>query len=65
MDKHAFINRLKILRSIDRHELADAGIDLSDDRRWVEFREHAADWLVRASDEDADRLWALIQKRAA
>lgn len=63
MDLPRFLNALKILRSIDRDELQSAGVDVHDDRRWVEFREWPITFLLRASDADQERVWAIIEAR--
>ncbi len=63
-----FRNGLCILRSIDQHELAEAGILEQTNayiEEWCRFRDHPVDWLLRADDETTDKLWALMQRRGA
>lgn len=62
MDRHAFVNALKIMRAIDFDELTAAGV-LSKSECWRAFRNDPALWLVRADDERADRLWTLVEAR--
>lgn len=60
-----FTNGLRLLRSIDRHELLAAGLDcMRDDRQWVAFREAPHDWLLRADDTQQAMLWGLMVVRA-
>ena len=54
-----FINRLRIIASIDADELEDAGIF-----DWKDFQRDPYKWLMRADDEKAAKLWALIEKRS-
>lgn len=64
MDLQEFLNRTKILRSIDRDELVKAGVDMNDDRRWVEFMEQPIPFLIRTDDDVAAKIWAIVEKRA-
>lgn len=57
-----FLNALRILRSIDRAELADAGIQL-DDREWRDFRGRPYWWICSANDQRASKLWSIIESR--
>lgn len=61
-DLHRFINALKILRSIDLHEMTEAGIVLSDGQ-WRFFCDAPDRWMMKASDADAERVWAIVQAR--
>ena len=59
-----FRNALCILRSLDRHELVEAGcIEDTDIHRWPSFRDGPYDWLLCADDPTTDKLWALMIKR--
>ena len=61
-----FRNGLCILRSIDQHELVEAGIIKTDDvRAWSAFRVHPYDWLLHADDAATNKLWQLMQERGA
>ena len=57
-----FHNRLRILQSIDSGELQRDGVDL-DTREWISFMSNPFKWFIRASDEDAAKLWAIIEGR--
>lgn len=61
-DLNCFHNSLRILASIDRHELADAGLML-DDAEWSRFASNPWAWLIRAGDEDMRAVWSIIQAR--
>jgi hypothetical protein len=64
MQFREFHNGLRLMLNIDRDELEDAGlIDRGDHNAWGEFRRNPFIWFVRASDERAEKLWALMQKR--
>lgn len=61
-----FHNALRILTSIDKHELVEAGIiDNSETghSRWMAFRDHPFRWFILASDTKASKLWAIIERR--
>ncbi len=62
MTLREFLNALRILRSIDRHEMVDAGIQL-DDGEWRDFRDAPYRWICLASDRYADKLWSIVQGR--
>ncbi len=62
MTLREFLNALRILRSIDRAELIDAGLELHD-KEWMDFRGDPYRWLCLASGERPDRLWAIVQGR--
>ena len=51
-----------VIRSIDRHELELAGLRLDDDR-WMRFRYHPHEFLIRADDETARIIWSIVRKR--
>ncbi len=63
MSQARFSNALRILQSIDRDELVDAGIDLPDTVAWLKFRDDPFRWFIRACDADADKVWAIIEGR--
>lgn len=61
-----FHNALRILTSIDMHELEAAKIiGVGDINAWGTFRRDPFRWFVRADDKTAEKLFALIQRRAA
>ena len=59
-----FRNALCILRSIDMHELDEAGV-LQPKRysRWLDFQSDPYEFLLRADDPTTDKLWGLMVKR--
>ena len=57
-----FHNGLRILASIDRVELLEAGVRLSLPE-WEDFRDHPHRWFTRAPDEIALKIWAIIERR--
>jgi hypothetical protein len=62
---HDFHNRLRVLTSIDMHELVDAGvIERGDVTEWGRFTRDPFRWLIRADDASAEKLWTIIEKRA-
>lgn len=62
-DAATFFNRLKILRSLDRHELVEAGcLNLAPDS-WKYFRADPLLGIIQMSDAQRAALFQLIQKR--
>lgn len=57
-----FHNALRIMRSIDQWELAPAGVEM-DAQQWRRFRENPYVWFMHASDDDARKVWAIIEAR--
>lgn len=64
MTLRSFLNTTKILLSIDKHELRVNGVIVTD-AEWVSFRGDPIRWLLAASDEQADRVWRIIEARAS
>lgn len=62
MELQEFHNALRILRSIDRHELEEAGLQLTDNQ-WLIFCHGPHDWFLRASDDEARKVWKIIEER--
>ncbi len=65
-DREHFLNRLKILRSIDQHELIAAdvtGLCGTGADSWSGFREDPYRWLMRADDSNARKVWGIIRER--
>lgn len=60
MKKDEFHNALRILASIDAHELIEAGIE----NEWRFFVLSPCSWFIHANDADADKLWAIIVRRS-
>lgn len=64
MTKAEFHNALRIMRSIDRHELIEAGMEMTPgDGKFPAFRDDPCGWFIRASDADADVIWTIIKRR--
>ena len=55
----AFSNALRILHSLDFHEIEATGFG----GNWTAFRDDPARYFLRASDADAAAIWAAIKKR--
>jgi hypothetical protein len=59
-----FHNGLRILTSLDRHVLEDAGvIPIGDHNAWGIFRKDPFRWFIRADDAAAHKLFELVQRR--
>ena len=59
-----FHNALRILLNIDRDELEEEHvIPLGDHNAWGTFHRDPFRWFIRASDDQAERLWTIIQRR--
>jgi len=61
-----FHNALRILTSLDKHELIEADVidhSESDHSKWIAFRDDPFRWFIRADDESATKLWGLIERR--
>lgn len=64
MDFDEFHNALRIMLSIDMHELVSAGIIAPGDiAAWTAFSSNPFRWFIRADDDQAQRLWTIIQER--
>lgn len=64
MTLREFHNGLRILRSIDRHELEAASIiKQGDHNAWGTFTRDPYGWFIRADDEKASKLWDIIERR--
>jgi hypothetical protein len=71
-----FHNGLRLLRSIDLHELKAVGLwqDAKSNQvprsigfnawyKWETFRENPHEFLIRCDDETAAKIWAAMEKR--
>lgn len=64
MTLREFHNALRILLNIDRHEMVAANLlRHGDHNAWGEFRRDPYRWFIRASDQDAQTLWRIVEKR--
>ena len=57
-DFERFLNRLRILRSIDKHE-----IPLASWKTWWEFQDNPYEYLIRCQPDEAEQIWAALRKR--
>ena len=60
MTYEEFHNATRTLWNIDRFECPEA---FTCDEDWQAFRDHPHQWFVRASDERASRIFAVIEAR--
>lgn len=61
-----FHNALRILLNIDRDELEAAKIlPVGDHNAWGAFKRDPFRWFIRSSDDQAHRLWEIIERRQA
>ena len=59
-----FHNHLRILRSIDRSELVEAGMgDPHAFDVFTKFSRNPYEWFIHCSDEDAAIVWKVIEGR--
>jgi hypothetical protein len=59
MTQHEFSNALRILISVDHHE-----VPFLDKASWEKFRDDPFRFMMRANDNMADAVWAVVEKRA-
>ena len=63
-DLRVFHNRLRILMSIDKHELVEAGVfSIDNDEAWAAICRNPWRYFIGCSDEQNKKLWSIIQKR--
>jgi hypothetical protein len=65
MSKTEFHNALRILHSIDLHELQTVGLWLNPDNiaSWVKFQDNPYLFFIRADDETSDKIWQVVVAR--
>ena len=51
-----FLNRLRILRSLDAAEVPDLPL-------WADFRDDPYEYLIRCSHAEAEHIWTALRKR--
>lgn len=62
----AFHNRIRLLHSIDMHELVNAGVlEIGDRTGWRDFRTNPCQWFIRASDDYAEKVWTIMEARGS
>lgn len=59
-----FHNRLRILSSIDRHELAELDAEIWTAAEYLKFRNNPWSYFIAADDEVAVMIWSVVTKRA-
>ena len=59
MTLREFHNGLRLLRSIDRHEI---NMVMSPED-WFAFRNHPYDFFIRCDDAKAEAIWAVMEAR--
>ena len=57
-----FLNACRVVRCIDRYELANAGL-LLDEGEWRRFRGNPIHWLLTARDHEVEIVWSIVEKR--
>lgn len=66
MTRLEFRNHLCILRSIDRHELAEGGVIGADDfTMWNTFVNDPVRFFLLCEDHRAEKIYRLVERRAA
>ena len=55
-DMRRFLNRLKILRSLDHIEVPDV-------HNWPKFRDNPAEYLIRCDDAEGEHIWTALRAR--
>ena len=63
MELREFHNGLLILLNIDRHEFDEAMGDAYVCCDWPDFRDCPWRWFIKADDEKADKIWAIMKAR--
>jgi hypothetical protein len=64
IDRAEFLNTLKVLRGLDRHELERFGvIPHGAHSKWYLFRDDVLKFLFRADDDVMHNLWRLVEHR--
>lgn len=60
MNLRDFHNGIRVLFNIDAHDFTEAGLEM---RHWPTFRDDPVGFFLRADDETADKLFAIVEKR--
>jgi hypothetical protein len=64
-EMRTFHNRLRKLLNIDMSQLVNAEVISSDDTgAWLSFCDNPWRWFIRCSDEQAERIWTIMERRA-
>ena len=51
-----FLNRLRILRSLDSYDVPEVS-------NWGRFRDNPAEYFISCCNDDAERIWTALRKR--
>lgn len=63
-ERDRFVNGLRILHNLDRHELVEAGVlDAGDTEGWWAFQAQPPLQVMRMGDERLNKLWPLVEVR--
>lgn len=62
MKLREFHNGIRVLFNIDAHEFSEAGGEM---RYWPQFRDDPVRFFLRADDETAGGLFAIVERRNA
>ena len=57
-DFERFLNRLRILRSLDRDEVPDVSWP-----GWLAFQDNPYEYLITCHDDEAKHIWTALRKR--
>lgn len=60
--RKAFFHLVTLLGAIKKEDFEAAGIDVTDERRWVSFCIEPVVWLSKAGDDDRQKVWALLDR---
>ena len=55
-DLSEFLNRLRILRSLDHDEVPEV-------KCWVDFRDAPCGYLISCPDDEAEHIWTALRER--
>lgn len=58
LTQHHFHNALRVLRNIDPDE-----VPFLDQGRWLKFEADPVSFFIRADQETADAIWAVVERR--
>lgn len=68
-----FHNRLRIMQSIDLDQLQEVGLMFNASpenpsgswAKWRRFRSNPSSYLIECPDDEAEKIWSIIERRAA
>lgn len=64
MMRARFHNALRILRAIDQFEMVDAKVtNMGFAEIYEKFAANPYRWFIHASDDDAEKVWQIIERR--